>query len=179
MVNLMFDHINRFKDDPRAILSAQIRDFFGSTEENDYRPGMDERELLRFYRQQLKKACGLEFALDLAIRHPVHDRTKLRLVVGGNNFEVVRLFRNVERQVLGGEAREVHAAAKERSKAARTGQPSLPGLEHPGGHLAYRQRDKSVSMRCGSVFYGCWKDIPSTGTFGQGFSSTATSQRRS
>jgi three-Cys-motif partner protein len=34
LVNVMFDHINRFKDDPRAFLREQMRDFFGLGETN-------------------------------------------------------------------------------------------------------------------------------------------------
>lgn len=138
MVNVMFDHINRFKDHPREFLRNQMRDFFG-LKEADLPTGMGEQDLLVFYRRQPKKTCGLDFALDLAIPHPVRDRTKLRLVVGGHNPEVVRLFRQVERQVLGGEAAAVRVAAKERDKTGRTGQASLPGLENRHGYEVYEQ----------------------------------------
>ncbi len=125
MVNVMFEDINRFKDDPRAFLRAQMREFFG-LDDADIPTGLSEEDLIAFYRQQLKSVCGLPFVLDLAIPHPEKNRTKYRLVVGGHHEQVVSLFREVERQVVGREAPGIRAAARERQQIKRTGQASLP-----------------------------------------------------
>lgn len=127
LVNVMFDDINRFKDDSRAFLRAQMRDFFG-LDDSDIAPGLSEEKLIGFYREQMKRVCGVRFALDLAIPHPVKKRTRYRLVVGGHHEEVVRLFRHVEAQVVGREAPGVRAEARERERVRRTKQPSLPLL---------------------------------------------------
>lgn len=113
LVNVMFNDINRFKDDERAFLRKQIREFFG-LKSGDLEPGLGEEELLRTYRRQLKEQCGVRYAADLAIRHPTIERTWFRLVVGGKHPDVLRVFRDVESQVVGAEGSRVRLAARTR-----------------------------------------------------------------
>lgn len=119
LINVMFNDINRFKDDPRKFLREQIRDFFGLTTE-DIRPGLDEDSLFDFYRAQLSDKCHLPLVADLAIPHPTKERTWFRLAVGGHHRAIVELFRQVERKVCGDEAGEIRTEAKQR------GEPQLP-----------------------------------------------------
>ena len=121
LVNVMFDHINRFKDDPRAFLRAQMREFFGLGE-SDLPEALGEEELFALYRTKLKELCGVQYAADLAIPHPTVDRTKFRLVVGGKNPAVLELFRSIEKKVIGSEAAIVRDDASTRKEQARTGQ---------------------------------------------------------
>ena len=79
LVNVMFDHINRFKDDPRQFLREQMREFFGLGD-GEMPPALSEEELFALYRRQLKMQCGVKYAADLAIPHPTVERTKFRLV---------------------------------------------------------------------------------------------------
>jgi hypothetical protein len=124
LVNVMFDHINRFKDDPRPFLRQQMRDFFGLAESN--LPEMlDEEELFELYRGNLKTLCGVKYAADLAIPHPTDDRTKFRLVVGGSSPAVLELFRRIEAKVIGREAATVREVASLRKAEEKTGQGSL------------------------------------------------------
>ena len=116
LINVMFNHINRFKDDPRAFLRAQMKEFFGLSE-GDIPAGLGEEELFAFYRQQLRKESGVRFAADLVIPHATRDRTWFRLVVGGHHQAVVELFRHVERQICGAEANEVREEARSRDAA--------------------------------------------------------------
>jgi three-Cys-motif partner protein len=128
MINVMFDHINRFKDAPLAFIQAQMQEFFG----HRLPPHLTEEALMEAYRTQLKATCGLQFAADLIVPHPTQERTKFRLVVGGHDKAVIQLFRDVERKVVGTEAGEIRQEAKERSRLARTHQLSLglpPRLE--------------------------------------------------
>jgi three-Cys-motif partner protein len=124
MVNVMFNHVNRFKDDPRAFLREQMTDFFGLAK-RELPPHLDEEGLIELYRGQLKRRCGLRFAADLAIPHPTRNRTWFRLVVGGNSPAVLELFRDVERKVVGHEAGIVREAAARRRREQRTAQPEL------------------------------------------------------
>lgn len=124
LVNVMFDHINRFKDDPRPFLREQMRDFFGLSA-GDLPDSLDEEELFSLYRSNLKRLCGVKYAADLAIPHPTDDRTKFRLVVGGSSPAVVDLFRTIEAKVIGREAATVREAASLRKAEERTGQASL------------------------------------------------------
>lgn len=103
LINVMFNHVNRWKDDPREFLREQMRAFFG-LEDADLQPRLGEAELLRVYRHQLKTLCGLPWAADIAVPHPTIDRTWFRLVVGGRHSKVLEVFRDAERKVIGGQA---------------------------------------------------------------------------
>lgn len=124
LVNVMFDHINRFKDDPRQFLREQMREFFG-LEDRDMPAALGEEQLFELYRRQLKAQCGVEYAADLAIPHPTVERTKFRLVVGGNSPAVLKVFRDAERKVIGAEAAGVREQAALRAKEEKTGQLAL------------------------------------------------------
>ena len=95
----MFDHINRFKDDPRQFLREQMREFFG-LEDRDMPAALGEGDLFALYRRQLKAQCGVEYAADLAIPHPTVERTKFPLVVGGNSPAVLQVVRDAEWKVI-------------------------------------------------------------------------------
>jgi len=115
LINVMFNHINRFKDDPRAFLREQIGDFFG-VEQGAIPPGLSEDELFDLYREQLREKCRLPFVADLAIPHPTQERTWFRLVVGGHHPAIIELFRQVERRVCGVEAGAIRDEAKRRGE---------------------------------------------------------------
>jgi three-Cys-motif partner protein len=118
MINVMFDHINRFKDAPIAFIRTQMQEFFGQP----LPLRLSEEALMQSYRDQLKSTCGLKFAADLIVPHPTQERTKFRLVVGGHDKAVIQLFREVERKVAVTEGEEIRQEAKERSRLARTQQ---------------------------------------------------------
>jgi three-Cys-motif partner protein len=124
LVNVMFDHINRFKDDPRAFLRDQMREFFGLGDVA-LPDALAEEELFALYRAKLKELCGVQYAADLAIPHPTVSRTKFRLVVGGKNQAVLELFRDIEKKVIGAEAAGVRDDASTRRTEDRTGQLTL------------------------------------------------------
>lgn len=126
LVNVMFNHINRFKDDTRGFLRAQMRAFFGLAD-TDLPEGLSEIELLQTYRRNLKHTCSVTYAADLAVPHPTKRRTWFRLVIGGKHPEVLRVFREVESRVAGGEASSIRTAARARKTEAETGQISLLG----------------------------------------------------
>jgi hypothetical protein len=98
-----------------------MQEFFGRS----LPPGLSEEALMRSYRDQLKSTCGLQFAADLMVPHPTHERTKFRLVVGGHHQAVIELFRDVERKVAVTEAEAIRHDAKERSRLVRTQQLPL------------------------------------------------------
>jgi three-Cys-motif partner protein len=129
LINVMFDHINRFKDDPREFLRTQMRDFFGLGNE-ELADGLDEESLFSLYRMKLKELCRMPYAADLAIPHPTAARTKFRLVIGGSDPAVLELFRNVEKKVVGEEAAGVRDTARAQQGEARTGQLRLLPTPH-------------------------------------------------
>jgi three-Cys-motif partner protein len=129
MINVMYDHINRFKDDERAFLRSQMREFFGI--EDDLPPGLNEDGLMDLYRARLKAKSGLRWVADLAVPVPDRERTKFHLVVAGRHPAAIRLFRDIEKRVIGIVASKVRADARARAEEARTGQPALFGAPAP------------------------------------------------
>ncbi len=124
LINVMYNFINRFKNDGRPYIRKSLEDFFGL--ENDTLPAdLSEEELMAFYRRNLKEHCGVRYSADLFIQHPTVDRTWFRLVIGGSNPMVIRLFRDVERKVVGQQSHNVRGAAKRRNREERTGQGEL------------------------------------------------------
>ncbi|MFO0611518.1 MAG: three-Cys-motif partner protein TcmP [Polyangiaceae bacterium] len=148
LVNVMFDHINRFKDDARSFLREQMRDFFGLAD-GDLPEGLDEEQLFSLYRANLKARCGVKFAADLAIPHPTDERTKFRLVVGGSSTKVLEVFRTVEQKVIGKEAAPVREDAAVRKTQDRTGQLSLLATPPPldPGYQALHERGLDEACR--------------------------------
>lgn len=170
LVNVMFDHINRFKDDPRAFLRSQMRDFFGLST-GDLPERLDEEQLFALYRTRLKQECYVPHVADLAIPHPTMDRTKFRLVVGGKDPAVLQLFRDIERKVVGTEAAVVREAAAVRDTEQRTGQLSLIAAPLPSdGHyeslheVALREAPRALASKLtgaagGLTFGAIWPDL--------------------
>ena len=143
LINVMFNHVNRWKDDPRLFLREQMRAFFG-LDDSDLPAGLKEPELLQLYRRRLKLTCGIEWAADIGVPHPTIDRTWFRLVVGGKHPKVLEVFRDAERKVMGNEAAVVREDARVRSAT----QPSLFSAEDTAGaqELRYtRQRDEDLN----------------------------------
>lgn len=110
-VNVMFNFINRSKEHPEEVIKQQIADFFGGRSQLE---GLTEEELMREYRHSLKDVCRLPYAADLPIPHPTHARTWFRLVVGGHDPAVLRVFRSAEHKVIGKLAGSVRSAAQQR-----------------------------------------------------------------
>jgi three-Cys-motif partner protein len=124
LINVMYNFINRFKADGRPYIRDSLKDFFGLGDE-DLPADLDEEGLMGLYRSNLKDRCQVRYSADLFIQHPTVDRTWFRLVIGGNDPAVIRLFRDVERKVVGKQAHEVRAEAKRRDREIRTGQSEL------------------------------------------------------
>ncbi|MBL7714447.1 MAG: three-Cys-motif partner protein TcmP [Bdellovibrionales bacterium] len=121
VVNVMYDHINRFKGSNLDYVRKQLTEFF----ETEVSADLSEEALFQLYRDQLKRVCGLKYAADLTVEDPCRDRTKFRLVLGAHHHRALELFRDVEKTVLGDETPRIRAAAKDADKFERTGQYSL------------------------------------------------------
>ncbi|ACG71839.1 hypothetical protein AnaeK_0600 [Anaeromyxobacter sp. K] len=131
LINVMFNDLNRFKDDRREFLRTQIAEFFGLGE-GAIPSGLDEEGLFELYRSQVKAKCRVPLVADLVIPHPRKERTWFRLVVGAHHIASIKLFRDVERKVCGLEAAEV------RDEARNRGNPQLSLLDtRPVADLSY------------------------------------------
>ncbi len=129
MVNFMFDFLNRFKgeatrEQSRRWLIEQYESFFGDGDVARLAK-MNESELVGEYRTRLKALCGFQFCLSLAVPKPTARRTYFHLVLGARNPAAVKLFRDTEKQVIGGKAEIVLSRAKARKALHETGQHPL------------------------------------------------------
>lgn len=136
LINVMYDHINRFKDDEREFLRHQMREFFGLGDD-DMPRGLDEEALMRLYRQRLRERSGVPYVADLAVPMPTRERTKFRLVVAGHHPAVLKLFREVEARVIGKEAAAVRTEARERESEEKSLQLSLFAARPPDQDPSY------------------------------------------
>jgi hypothetical protein len=114
----------------------------------------------------LKETCRLHYAADLAIPHPTDDRTKFRLVVGGTNAAVLRLFRDIEKKVIGSEAAAVRDDAATRRIESRTGQlalvvaPPLTDTHYASLHAAgLRDAEKDLVSHLASSGPTAFRDL--------------------
>lgn len=127
LINVMTSQLQRWPNADIGWLRDQLRDFFGLDEEK-LQQLADAPTLMEVYRNQLKAKCGVRFAADLAIPHPIRRMTHFRLVVGGHSPWVLRVFRDVEWNVCG----KVAGIVREEAKRNRTKQGFLlPPEEGP------------------------------------------------
>jgi len=166
LVNVMFNDINRWKNDERDFLRKQMCDFFG-IEDGGLPKNLSEVELLRLYRKKLKEHAKLRYAADLAVPHPTHKRTWFRLVVGGNNSTVLEVFRAVESGVVGSVAAVARTGAVRRP-AEDAGQHSLFSIEEeaPEVDLRYAKMRQEASEQAVPFIIallensaGRWRDL--------------------
>jgi three-Cys-motif partner protein len=156
MVNVMYDHINRFKDDERAFLREQMHEFFAIQLDQ----GLSEDELMAQYREQLRMRSGMKFAADLAVPHPTRQRTYFRLVLGADHPKALELFRNIEHQVCGREAAEVREGARKRKVEKSTGQIAME-LDAPELDARYARAHEEELRASRETLLGV---LPSKGT---------------
>lgn len=142
LINFMYGHIRRFKDDGRDFLRTQFAQFFGLGPDR-LPSGLDEVGLLAVYRDSLKRLCMLSHAADLRIPNPVKDETHFRLVVGGHHRDVLEVFRDAEQKVLGRIAPAIRAEARD----ARAAIGDLFGPPVNASDLRYQQQAKDDEER--------------------------------
>lgn len=138
LINVMFEHINRFKDSNHEFVPQQMRDFFGLSD-SDLPADLTEEQTMELYRKQLQKLCQVPLVADLVVPLATKNRTKFRLVVGGHHPAVLELFRRVEYKACGELAATVRTAARDRERDARTGALSLFGTPAPALDVGYQE----------------------------------------
>ncbi|MGZ5280517.1 MAG: three-Cys-motif partner protein TcmP, partial [Pseudobdellovibrionaceae bacterium] len=148
MINFMYDYVNRFKDHRVGSQHSEMSNFFGA----EIPENLDEENLMKFYRSCLKTNCGLQYAADLIVLDPLRDRTKFRIVVGGNHVKVLELFRDIEKRVVHKEAPRIRLVAKEEERVERTGQFSLFSDADADPNLDFEQELKDIGLNQARVF---------------------------
>ena len=131
LVNFMFEHINRFLDDPRPEIRASYNLPFGdpnwrSRFDSLQQSGLGREEaVLELFREQLKAVGQYSHVISARILRPTADRSHFYLVYGTRNRKGLVEFRSVEKKAM--EAEELSRIEAQRDRQApRTGQGFLP-----------------------------------------------------
>ncbi|HUP22456.1 MAG TPA: three-Cys-motif partner protein TcmP [Thermoanaerobaculia bacterium] len=126
LVNFMFDHVNRFLDDPRPKIAASFDELLGG-------PGWDaavqpgprrEDAIVALYRERMRTAGGFEHVTSTRILKPLADRSYFYLIYGTRHVKGLREFRAVEKRVVK-EQERIRLAAKQAHRIERSGQTEL------------------------------------------------------
>lgn len=126
LINFMFDHLNRFLQDPRPSTAATYNELFGDQHwydkfENLVADGMAREEaVLNIYLDCLRIAGRFAHVTSTRILKPLSDRSYFHLVYGTRHLKGLREFRAVEKKMVP-EQERVRTAAREE----KTGQPEL------------------------------------------------------
>jgi three-Cys-motif partner protein len=130
LVNFMFEHINRFLDDPRPEIRASYNLPFGDP---NWRPRFDslqesglgrEEAVLELFREQLKTVGEYSYVISARVLRPTADRSHFYLVYGTRNRKGLVEFRKVEKMAM--EAEELSRIEAQRDRhTLRTGQGFL------------------------------------------------------
>jgi three-Cys-motif partner protein len=133
IVNFMFEHINRFLDDPRPEIRASYVPPFGDV---NWRARFDaltasglgrEDAVLELFREQLRLVGQFDYVLSARVLRPTAERSHFYLVYGTRNRKGLIEFRNVEKQAMEAEEHSRMEAWRDR-KESRSRQ-GLLGLE--------------------------------------------------
>lgn len=135
IVNFMFDHINRFLENPSQELAPSFDELFGG-------PGWDfavqaasrrEEAIIGLYCSRMRTIGSFSHVTSTRILNPTMDRTYFYLIYATRHPKGLIEFRKVEEEALS-EQERVRLDAKEASRLERTKQPFLiPVGEIPCG----------------------------------------------
>lgn len=151
LINFMFDHINRFLDDPRPETEASFDDLFGGPGWQEAIRASAQREdaIVDFYRERLRAAGRFRHTTSTRILKPVSDRAYFYLVYGTRHPKGILEFRKVEQKFVE-EQERVRLAAKQRSRIERSGQSELfqmPGGSHAPSFLQERGLRREAAVK--------------------------------
>ena len=130
LLNFMFDHINRFLDDPRPEVAATFDPVFGVTGwnievETLVREGLKREDaILTVYQDRFRRAGVFDCVTTTRILKPLAERSYFHLVYGTRHWKGLVEFRQVEEKFVH-EQEEVRGTAKQLDRFSRTGQAEL------------------------------------------------------
>lgn len=132
LLNFMFDHLNRFLDDPRSESTTTFDLLFGDNGwhldiQNMINSGSNREEaILQAYRERFRLVGNFKHVTSTRILKPLADRSYFHLVYGTRHWKGLDEFRGVEKKVVD-EQERVRDAAKHSYRIERTGQTELFG----------------------------------------------------
>ena len=131
LVNLMYDHLNRFASHPTQGVKDTINPMFLDSEwraklDAAQTPGERESVILEAFKAGLKRTGNYKFVPSLTVQKTLSDRTYYHLVFGTRHPKGLEVFRDSQVKALRAQA-DVRTSEKSKDKAARTGQDDLFG----------------------------------------------------
>jgi three-Cys-motif partner protein len=146
LINFVTSHIRRFLDSPQEQTQESFRRMFGSGAFRAKVQGLarQDREdaAVEEYAQTVKTLGGFAHGCRAIVLHPELDRTHFDLIYATRNPKGIEVFKEVEKKAM--EVQEsARAAAQQRKRVARHGQPELLSSQdlHDSSHYdALRDR---------------------------------------
>ena len=126
LINFMFDHINRFLEDPRPEIIASFNELFGApgwesaVQQNQRR----EDAVIQLYRERMRATGGFRHVTSTRILKPAADRSYFYLIYGTRHLKGLQEFRRVEKIAVD-EQERVRSEAKQVHRVERSGQTEL------------------------------------------------------
>jgi three-Cys-motif partner protein len=130
IVNFMFDHINRFLEEPSGELAPSFDELFGGSGWETVIGADSRREeaIIEFYCSRMRAIGDFPYSTSTRILNPTKDRTYFHLVYATRHPKGLIEFRKVEENALA-EHERVRIEAKEAIRLERTLQPLLIPLQ--------------------------------------------------
>lgn len=131
LINFMFDHINRFLEDPTPKTAASYNKLFGDEWYDEWKQlhadGLSrEAATIEVYSRRLKGAGNFAHVTSTRILKPTKDRSYFYLIYATQHWKGVQEFRAVEKKAID-EQEDLRNAAKYKARVSKTGQESLFG----------------------------------------------------
>ncbi|MBT4710837.1 MAG: three-Cys-motif partner protein TcmP [Alphaproteobacteria bacterium] len=134
LINLMFDHVNRFIESPNSTTAKSLDALFGDSDwyqevERKCMEGEDREDaILAVYCERIRTSGNFEHVTSTRVLKPLSDRSYFHLIYATRHWKGLVEFRNVEKQAID-EQERVRDGAKLASKVAHTGQTEMFGTE--------------------------------------------------
>ena len=152
IINFMFDHVNRFVDDPTPRNAATFDTLFGGPAwhldvEHHVQAGHSREDaILHVYRERFRKFGRFPHVTSTRILKPLADRSYFHLVYGTRHWKGLVEYRTVEQKVID-EQEHVRGVAKITHQVERTSQTELFGIgdQKLGPGSSDEERNKELS----------------------------------
>ncbi len=140
LINFMFDHVNRFLDDPRPETTASFDELFGGPGWQAAVKAGTRREdaIVDLYRERVRALGGFSHTTCTRILKPTANRAYFYLVYATRHPKGILEFRSVEQKSVG-EQERVRLAAKQAARVERTGQAELFGASGTTGPPSFEE----------------------------------------
>lgn len=128
LVNFMTNDIRRFIDDPTSVALSAYAELFGDIDYREEWKGLTGQEkedaIVGAYCRRIKEAGGYKFVVSTMILHHTDNRTHFHLIYATRSLEGLRVFRDVEADVMSQQI-GIRAKAQQVKRINKTSQQEL------------------------------------------------------